>query len=982
MNRKNLPVLFVLILLGVLLNRFNLRLFFGVDFVFGSIAALIIARVFGLGWGGLAALLINLNTLSLWRHPYAILIFTCEALVVGHLTHHRKHRQILVADMMFWAILGIPLVWVCYYVLLHIGQTAALLIVLKQSFNGLANALAADLLLQNVGVLRRLLSKRTPVQHMLFSTLAGFVLFPMLFITVMHGTARYNEIGAQIEELIDSSAARLSSEIVLWQQSQAAPITALAEHLTRTGLSNLEAIRDHLAVVQKSSPNYHILYIGDPKADVMAFSFKPSPDVGWEDIAGTNYSDRSYFQQLQSTLQPVVSGVFMSRGGTSIPIVALAAPVVQNQTLSGYVLAALNLDKLKEVLVASAGEKTRITLTDQNGQVIASTIPDVSPLDVFSPPPVSEQSKLWGDLRLRQPPGSPLPGMLLWQNTFATANVQLSEDLRWTVHLEVPIAPYQSSLYRHHIAILGFALIVALISLLVAQLLSHSLTAPLVRLARATAEVPEQLVGDDNAMSWPETPVEEVASLVDNYQYMVGRLRAMFRRSADDQRQLETLAYRDALTGLPNLVALKHTLADMIINAGAFSLLIVDLDRFKMINDTYGHNTGDSLIRHVAWRLDKLAQDDRYIARQGGDEFLMLVETTDLEQIRTLAGSLIAELAQPYYIDEHVFHMTASVGVSICPRDGIDADTLIKRADMAMYQAKAAGKNCYRVFEPEMDEAISRKMQVESELRLALSEGQLLVYYQPKASCIDGSIVGAEALVRWQHPELGIVSPGEFISLAEETGLIIPLGDWVLGQACWQGKAWLDAGFGPLHMAVNISAVQFSQKDFVPTLRAVLETSGFPAEHLYLEITESVVMNNDSHISAVLQQVKELGVKLSLDDFGTGYSSLGYLKRLPIDEIKIDRSFIADMLDDTYDALIVEALIQAGHGLGMDIVAEGVETDQQLKFLQSKGCGTFQGYWMSRPLPAEQFEAFLQASLIEQTRRQIASGEPASEDQS
>ncbi|BCM24799.1 EAL domain-containing protein [Methyloradius palustris] len=429
--------------------------------------------------------------------------------------------------------------------------------------------------------------------------------------------------------------------------------------------------------------------------------------------------------------------------------------------------------------------------------------------------------------------------------------------------------------------------------------------------------------------------------------------------------QLEFLAHHDPLTHLPNrlmlLSRLDHAVEVARREGKMIALLMLDLDRFKNVNDSFGHLAGDELLQQVAKRLlNKLRAVDT-VTRLGGDEFTILIEgINSQEDVSKIASSIITALEAPWTLSNNVeVRIGTSIGVSMFPGHGESALELLQHADAALYQAKNAGRGCIRYFSESLTQAARDRFHIESRLRQAIPNNELRVYYQPKVDIRSGRIIGAEALVRWQDPVDGLIMPFIFIGIAEETGLIKSLGEWVLAETCRQGKEWIDAGLLPLNLAVNLSAHQFHHGNIVRTLSDVLEITQFPAEYLELELTESILMQRESEMVETLNQLRSKGVSLSIDDFGTGYSSLAYLKTFPLDVLKIDRSFVMDIEKDEDDRAITATIIKIAHTLGLKVVAEGVETQQQLEFLDAHGCDMYQGYLMGKPMPAADFITLL-----------------------
>lgn len=429
----------------------------------------------------------------------------------------------------------------------------------------------------------------------------------------------------------------------------------------------------------------------------------------------------------------------------------------------------------------------------------------------------------------------------------------------------------------------------------------------------------------------------------------------------EQQSRLNYMAFHDALTSLPNRSLfydrIYHGLARARRSESRVALMLLDIDRFKIINDSLGHDAGDVLLKAIAMRLNEGVRDMDTVARLGGDEFVVVLEGIhDTEDVIFVANKLLSTLSRPLEISGHTITTTVSIGVSIFPEDGADTDELLKNADIAMYKAKEAGKNNCQFYTKGMNATAVNYLLLENDLRRAVEQQQLTLYYQPQVDLQTGEMMGVEALVRWQHPERGLVSPAHFIPLAEETGLIVPIGEWVLREACRQQKAWLDAGKRVGKVAVNLSPRQFRQKNFPGKVEAILKETGLEAKHLELEITESCAMEHAGETINQLNQLNEMGMFLAIDDFGTGYSSLAYLQRFPIQKLKIDRSFINDIHDDHNDAAIAKSIIGLAHNMQMRVVAEGVENEQQAEWLREMGCDQAQGFLYSKPMTAKQLE--------------------------
>ena len=459
-----------------------------------------------------------------------------------------------------------------------------------------------------------------------------------------------------------------------------------------------------------------------------------------------------------------------------------------------------------------------------------------------------------------------------------------------------------------------------------------------------------------------ESPIEDSAAPIhDRHGRVTGAVIVFHDVSAARATTLTMsyLAQHDSLTDLPNRALLNDRLTEAMSLARRhqrrLAVLFLDVDRFKHINDSSGHMIGDRLLQSIAQRLLRCVRASDTVSRQGGDEFVILLSEVAHAQDAALCADKILEVVRsPHRIDQHDLHVTASVGIVTYPDDGTDADTLMKHADFAMYQAKEHGRDNRQFFKRDLNLRAVERQSLEDGLRHALERGEFMLHYQPKLNLETGAIVGVEALIRWLHPERGLVSPTDFIPIAEESGLIVPIGRWVLAEACRQAQAWQDIGLAPIRVGINISAVELRANDFVEFVNMILATTRLESRFLELELTETFLMQDSTSTSAVLHALKDIGLHLALDDFGTGYSSLNHLKRFPIDTLKIDRSFVNGITTNSDDASIVGAVISMGSHLHMRVIAEGVETEEQLEFLRDHNCPFGQGYYFSRPVAAKE----------------------------
>ncbi len=564
----------------------------------------------------------------------------------------------------------------------------------------------------------------------------------------------------------------------------------------------------------------------------------------------------------------------------------------------------------------------------------------------------------------------------------------------WRLVVEKPVKPFLSELRWTAIRTFGLLVLLFYPALYLAQLLSNRISLPLARLSLVTNRLPARLQRGETDLDWPSSRIDEIDDLIYNCQEMSQTLQGTFndlkqaqqsleervlKRTEElasvnlslqqNQSRLDHLAHHDSLTDLPNRLLFKdrleHAIATSRRTGRRMALLFLDLDRFKTINDSLGHDCGDRLLCVVAERLALSCRGSDTVARLGGDEFILLLEDiSSSAQITSVAQKILRQVAQPVNVAEQTLYTTTSIGVSLFPNDGDSADTLMKCADTAMYRAKEMGRNNFQFYTADMDAHAHELLLLESSLRQALDNQQLELYYQPQLDLESGQLVGFEALVRWDHPEHGLLLPKAFIPLAEETGLIEPIGAWVLQTACRQIKHWQDRGYPPVRVAVNISARQFRSSDLLEMVRSCLDQADLEARWLELELTESMVMDNTERAILIMRELDELGIELAIDDFGSGYSSLAYLKRFPISKLKIAQEFVNDILKDKNDAAIADSVIALARSMKLQVIAEGVENAAQCDLLRQRGCHQGQGYFFSNPLPAAAVPDYYQTQNI------------------
>lgn len=663
----------------------------------------------------------------------------------------------------------------------------------------------------------------------------------------------------------------------------------------------------------------------------------------------------SYFVETMATGRSVISEPRLGQVA-SRPIVIMTVPLMDEANRTVGVLAAAmypsdsNLfGKLESIKLGQAGYF--VVLSPQHKLIVSAT----DPARVMQPIPSKGQNPLL-DRRIEE--GYDGPGVSVTSLGVETFTVSRSmKTTGWLVLAGVPteeaFAPIATLRWQIYLAAF-------LLSLIMALVLHQVLRRQWAPIEAAGARIRRMTVGEEPFAPLPIERKDEIGALLDDFNQLI-----VWRKHAE--RQMEYLAQHDALTGLPNRVLVQDRFEQARAQADRagtkVALLFLDLDSFKTINDSLGHLVGDALLRQMAERLASCVRDSDTISRLGGDEFLIVLPALQSgDDTLSVLIKLLERLREPVHVEGHELSTSVSIGVAIYPDDGPDFDALLKKSDMAMYRAKDAGRNTYRYFDEQMNIEAVEHLALRNDLRHALERAEFVLHYQPQIDLATGRLVGAEALIRWHHPVHGLVLPGRFISAAEESGLIMPLGEWVMHEACRQAVDWQNKGLPAFLMAINLSAVQFRRGDVEQSVLRALQASGLKPGQLELELTESTLVHESEQVQATVRRLKQRGVKFSIDDFGTGYSSLSYLKRFAIDKLKIDQSFIRDLAVNADDAAIVRAIIQMARSLGLRTIAEGVETAEMLAPLRLFGCDEVQGYHFARPMAAQDFEAYLRGA--------------------
>jgi len=933
-------------------NILTIELFIGVELIFGSIFVILALHIFGLREALLLSILSNMYTYFSWHHPYGILILAAEIIFLGVFLH-RKRFNLLLADMAYWIAIGIPLVILFYVGFLNIPLSEVYLIMLKQAVNGLLNTLIAGLLiiiLENIWKSRK--KKSISFQVLTFHILLSFILIPLVGLIIYEGKNEFQTIEREINGKVEEIEMAIQSSITLSMERDLFILKEIA------GIISASPMNPKIETMIQSTPNVRGVYLTDLRGKVAAQYPQSFMEDHEEMTSGLEY------RIGDSQQEAYISSMRISNVDDSSILYSVRIPIRRAGEISGFMIAAVEGNALQQLVDKQLEENIVMTIHDSNARVIATSNESLYPIWQQYKDMPYEVDVTKGIEELSEHKN--LPKFSAWTKSYYTKTTALELIPQWTMDIKVKVEPYKTALFSKYVKLLLGALLIISIAFAVSYLLSRWMHKVLEKVALVTTNLPER-ISMENQIIWPSAYIEEISKIIENIKKMEHSLRNMFIEEKNTQRYLQKLAHFDQLTNLLNrshFEKLVNVQIEQKEQIEQMAVMFIDLDRFKLVNDTAGHKVGDELLIRVADRMRIVCQNNELVARFGGDEFTILqTGLKNLTQTDELAKRIIHDLALPFTIEDEVFILTASIGISIYPQDGQDFDTLIKNADMAMYKAKEIGKNNYTYFNQGINDSIITKVELEAELREAIKNQELRVFYQPQVELNTNKITGVEALVRWFHPSKGIISPLAFIPLAEETGLIMPLGKWILQTACEQAVSWQTAEYPPMTMSVNISMRQFLSEDLVEVIEDVLNVTGFEAEYLKLEITESVAMNHPEKVIMRLEKLSKLGLELALDDFGTGYSSLNYLKNLPIDILKIDQSFIREISHGSDDFTIVKALIDIAHKLGIIVIAEGVETEEQRQLLEAMGCNQFQGYLFSKPLPPQEFERIY---LIEQ----------------
>ncbi|WP_252183273.1 putative bifunctional diguanylate cyclase/phosphodiesterase [Rossellomorea vietnamensis] len=943
-------LLFTLSFIGMILN---IELFRGIDLVFGSIFIFLTMRYFGTAAGLLSAFICGGYTLFLWGNPYGLICLLLEAWFVGFF-YHKYKKSLILLDGLFILLISFPLSAFSSRFLLGMDWLETILIIMKQGINMVLNVLMANLIIILIDSLRGSPSvRKVSYQELLFTLLMLSFLVPVVISLVFLGRTEVDEVRSDIQSKISRANDELTLGFYNLYNMYTKPLEKISYNLEEKIYMNNPMPEEYLSAelrkAAESAPGFVSVSLYQGKKEIHHYS--STKDYN------NFYSHNDLVDRIEH--DAVFSSINPPSGSVTEPFVALNQPVILNQSNTQWgVLAGIIPASDFSVLASELNTRDlSITILDERKSVVFSTQSNLNPNDVF------KRNKK--EIDFERPDADKLEDKISslneWSEHSYSSTSTFSKSIPWSIHISMPISTYKDQLYGKLINLMLFAYLFAGIALAFSIFISYSLQISLRKVARLTNNLPEKIARDEKIV-WPKVLIREISEIVDNFKTTENKIRNMFNDILSAQENLTYLAHFDLLTNVynRNYILEKFTQFTEEAEDRKMAVFFIDLDRFKIINDTLGHHTGDRVLKEVAERLKKECDKEDIIARQGGDEFIIFIPFLASEEEAALkASKIVKALSKSYNLFGETYHITASLGISLYPDDGEEIHNLVKNADMAMYAAKEKGKNNYQFYNSNIRQLAVSKVRMENELRRAIERHQLELYYQPQIDLKSSRITGVEALLRWFHPELGIVSPSEFIPIAEESGLIIEIGEWVIEKACRDAKLWKRAGAGKLNISVNVSMKQFLHENLIRTINNHLQKNKLNPSNLKLEITESAAMSQPEKTISRLLLLKEMNIDLALDDFGTGFSSLHHLKNLPVDILKIDRSFINDLETNPNDTAIVKALIQMAHSLGMEVVAEGVETLAQQQILEVIGCDTLQGYVFSKPLPNKELLTLL-----------------------
>ena len=949
-------------LVGLWLNRVSVSLLTPEtpQFVLGGSVVLISFVSLGTGPGILSGVL---SLGAFLAEPDAVnlatLVYVVEAWAACLL--YRRFGSLIFAEALYWFTGGLALTVLVYGGAIGLPREYVTLLFIKQVFNGILNALLAEAVLRLPGRPSWLPARDSIVPFSLrqyvFNRVVFVVMIPALGLAILLTRSAYEAQIAGAQARGQRIARDVSGAVREYLIERESAIERLGRRIELEPSIEGLLVGRTLGGFLSDHPEFINIGVADPEGRVRAI--RPERGPRGELLTGRSIEGRPYFREVKERLRTAQSNFIM--GTLHVPdpekpegILVIGEPLFgRSSELRAVLFASLRAASLRSLLDTGSDSPVTTTLFDPAQTVIASQDPRLRPGTSLSGyAPVEALSGEGAKSFSYYPPPDSTSASELGINLRQSSSQRVSASgMGVLVDLPAEVLHKDMMPTAYRILLLLVATL-ALLHLAVSRFASR-VSRPLQALNAAANEIAAGRFPREGAIdALGESPIEEIQNVA---------LHFLSMRDA--------LAYRDALTGLPNrqlfLDRLGQAVAQARRSGQSLAVLFLDFDRFRVVEDSLGHSAGNELLRKLAQRLQRCVREGDTVARLAADEFAVLVhQVTHAEDATKVAAKLLDAVRPPIDVQGRELSVTASLGIACFPADGDVPEALLKNADTAMYRAKGEGRDTYRLYHPAMNDRALEQLSIESALRKAISAGELVAYYQPLVSLSTGRIEGAEALVRWNHPEKGIIGAAQFISVAEASGLIVAIDNWMLRAACTRAKEWRARGNDSLRVEVNLSARQFQLPDVVAAVSRCLRETGLPPEALEIEITESVAMRNVARSAEILRNLRDQGVRISLDDFGTGYSSLSYLKTLPVDTVKLDQSFVRDVTTDRGDAAIATAIIAMAHSLGLRVVAEGVETEEQLAFLRGQGCDTVQGFLFGHPVPAEMLEELIERQVL------------------
>ncbi len=948
-DKKRVAVYLLLLLSSSVANLISVNLFLdALPLTFGGIFLYLTLELFGLTFAFPISLILAFQADLLYSDPLWGIFILLEFLIVSIL-RLKFGLNLVVSAWIFWTILGIPLYFLVLNRVLEIEPFVAITIPLKSAVNSLVNVAFANLVAVIYSLHAKEEDRKVSYRQVVSLSLLIMASFPLLGWAIYNAKQEEEEMAHEVKEDLDLITDNVKNDLTYWLDTHLNAVRELANRLVIWGHSNRVQLQRETEAIRRTFNDLHACYIADEKATTIAFY--PEVNPAGKYMIGVNFSYRPYYKKVRDTLKHTFTRVFVAKFALK-PVVGIAVPAVKEGRFIGYAYCGLKLKHVEDVVRnSSLKESVYITIVDSHGKVIVSAFEDMSPLSNFYPGevetvkhgiPIVHRGNDFHTLKV---------GKYLYSYFYRQEDMR--KDTGWKVATFISVRPYMANLFSYLSGNFVSIMILSAVSFFAAKILGGVISNPLERLAR-TVDSLTRTIERRPEVNMPKTNLLELGLLSKAFSELTAKLSSYME-------ELRRLAYYDPLTGLPNRALLRDRIESAIArsnrNGTKTAILFIDLDYFKTVNDTLGHEAGDRILVQVANRLRSVFREIDTVARFGGDEFVAVIsDIRDIKDIISVAEKVLRLFDTPFDADGEDVYLSASIGIALYPDNGKNPSTLIKNADIAMYKAKEEGKNSFAFFSEEMNREAEEILTLKTKLHRALDREEFVLYYQPIYRLATGEIVGLEALLRWRDPQTGLVPPQRFIPLLEELGFIKDVGRWVMEKAFLKSKEWERFG---VYVSVNVSPRQFIDRRFVDKVIDVLKDTDANPFNLVLEITETSLMYDPEESASRLKKLKTLGFRFAVDDFGTGYSSLAYLKRLPIDVIKIDMTFTQGIIHNKVDRAIVSSIVTLARSLNLETLAEGVETKSQKEVMEDLGCDLVQGFYFGRPVPEEEAEELL-----------------------